>query len=770
MPTREITHLAAYGRALYDLGYAVVPIRRGLKHPGYAGWEATEASPDTIERWSKDRSFEGVGVLAEHTPGVDIDVRDEAVSRELADWCQVHIGFAPVRVGHAPKRLLVYKADGTFPKQSSRVFVDAIGDTHKLEVLGAGQQWVAYATHPGTGQPYEWVGGEQLTDIGADQLWPITLHDAKAAIAEFERIAKREGWQPVPSSRTSIGNALSDSGDAMSRAKETFGRSLEQIEADLAALDPDMDMATWVKIGTGVHHETGGSDAGRRLFDAWSQGSYKYKAGEVVKAWRRWSTTGNGNGTATYASVYAMAQSARRVAGRFEGLDDLVEAADHNVPPDDLDGFLERYVYVEKDDAVLDLARHGAGALYPIATFRNATAHARHEVPAPTQADPDQTKIAPIHAAWLVHHDRQTVQRIVYAPGQKRLFRRSDGADVANGFYWPKLTGDADAADLALWDEFVGHLFPIANEREWVLNWCAFLLQKPHERLHVHPLHIAARQGTGRTTFMNVLTALVGMHNTKSTSIEKLSADNDFHEFLDDCRLLKIDEAETPAGQPRQMSAAMKERLTAGDLMINRKFIAAEIKKIYPLVFMASNRWDAIGLRETDRRVQVITGPDAPKPDAFYRQLNAWLGPSDGWDRSDALAAIDAALRGRDIGSWHPQRADVTAGLARIAGATSTPTEAAFRQFVADPPFVALGFSQLVAYLQTGMDDPDALNEKELLKLLQLHCVYCTRRMRVGGRDAPLVRPWIFDPKNASDDDLIRGAVRDFGDPEYSFF
>ena len=46
----------------------------------------------------------------------------------------------------APKRLLVYRAATAFRGRKR----------HPLEVLARGQQFVAYAIHPVTGQPYAW--------------------------------------------------------------------------------------------------------------------------------------------------------------------------------------------------------------------------------------------------------------------------------------------------------------------------------------------------------------------------------------------------------------------------------------------------------------------------------------------------------------------------------------------------------------------------------------------------------------------------------------
>ena len=65
------------------------------------------------------------------------------------------VGDAPVRFGQAPKRLRVYRTAEPFTKLSTagyRLPGDEPGaKAHKVEILAAGQQFVAYGVHPDTG-------------------------------------------------------------------------------------------------------------------------------------------------------------------------------------------------------------------------------------------------------------------------------------------------------------------------------------------------------------------------------------------------------------------------------------------------------------------------------------------------------------------------------------------------------------------------------------------------------------------------------------------
>src|SRR5690606_28148800 len=171
-----------YGRTLLANGYLIVPIKPGQKSPAITGWQNSRLGAGDIARFA---SY-GVGVMcgqgARPLVGIDVDTLDEELANRFVSWCQEHLGATCERVGKAPKILLVYRASAEgWGKATSAWFAEnwAQGPdgryyagapvsgkegklrdrdpTHRLEVLGKGQQFVAYHVHPDTGQPYEWV-------------------------------------------------------------------------------------------------------------------------------------------------------------------------------------------------------------------------------------------------------------------------------------------------------------------------------------------------------------------------------------------------------------------------------------------------------------------------------------------------------------------------------------------------------------------------------------------------------------------------------------
>jgi hypothetical protein len=75
---------------------------------------------------------------------------------------------------------------------------------------------------------------------------------------------------------------------------EPAGLTVAQIQRCLEYLDPDCGYDDWLEAGMAVHCETGGSDEGLNLWDAWSSGGAKYPGRDVLED--KWRSFGRGGG------------------------------------------------------------------------------------------------------------------------------------------------------------------------------------------------------------------------------------------------------------------------------------------------------------------------------------------------------------------------------------------------------------------------------------------------------------------------------------------
>lgn len=157
-----------------------VPGRRTPQ--GWVGynWRAAPAvRQQDVDEWQG-----GVGIRADYFPAVDIDVLDPTLSSLLQQIAVAELGLAPLRIGRAPKALLMYRTSEPFKR--ARLW---IGDAHLVEVLGAGQQFLASGIHPATGKPYTWSDVPE-----ADDLTTITSADVDRFLAAAQDACEMLGY------------------------------------------------------------------------------------------------------------------------------------------------------------------------------------------------------------------------------------------------------------------------------------------------------------------------------------------------------------------------------------------------------------------------------------------------------------------------------------------------------------------------------------------------------------------------------------------------
>ena len=283
-------YMAKLGAMLVDRDYPILPLQPGTKKPGryrlgewhdYPEWSrhcdrATTAHE--VDLWA-DWPEAGIGIAAGRVIGIDIDLLDsEDVARSIEALAREQLGNTPaVRIGRAPKRLLVYRADEPF----------AGFKLPPIEVLGRGQQFVAYGIHPETGEPYTWPV-DSLADLDLDELPAITEAQAR----DFAQAAYQLVPEELRPKRLSIGSRGPGDGLDAPEQRGTF-------PAVAAALhfipNPELDYDSWITVGLAIKGALG--DDGWPLFDAWSATARKYVASTTAEKWRTFKPDRIGAGT-----------------------------------------------------------------------------------------------------------------------------------------------------------------------------------------------------------------------------------------------------------------------------------------------------------------------------------------------------------------------------------------------------------------------------------------------------------------------------------------
>lgn len=295
------------GKKLLAYHYMVVPIKQGEKRPALKDWQDSRISAADLLKYSNC----GIGVLTGQGQfpicAVDIDVLDEDLASEYADWCRDNLGVSCERIGKAPKMLMVYRAEepnwaksisGWFatPEEAVKPFKETV--KQRLEILGKGQQFVAYHIHPDTGKPYEWVdffGG--LTEFSAETLPVVTKEQIAAAVEKFEEMAQKHGLVRIKNSKSKVGaltsHEIDDEEDPLMTTTMPIGWSIDDAKKYLEYIDNE-DFETWLRVGMSLHHEFAGSAEALALWDEWSSSASNYSSSDDLGyRWTTFSQTGS---------------------------------------------------------------------------------------------------------------------------------------------------------------------------------------------------------------------------------------------------------------------------------------------------------------------------------------------------------------------------------------------------------------------------------------------------------------------------------------------
>jgi KaiC/GvpD/RAD55 family RecA-like ATPase len=287
-----------HGERLVELGYRIVPLPPGSKGPNRKGWPKFELTAESVRKMAANGSaHDGVGVLAATTPAIDVDILDEEVAQQMSDEIdRIFAGQALMtRTGRAPKFLIPFRSDEPFRKLTSKVYSDGKHE-HKVEILGDGQQWVAYHIHPGTELPYAWwdgVADDGIVSVALTALPLLSRSDGQRVIDAFELLAAgmvaagRWAANSTPAVRIREDVARDDPFAGFAEPVSDLTRA--QIEALVHKCDSSA-YDRWIDVGMMLHHQYAAGEEGFEIWEAWSANAHNYDA-EAMRP--HWESFGN---------------------------------------------------------------------------------------------------------------------------------------------------------------------------------------------------------------------------------------------------------------------------------------------------------------------------------------------------------------------------------------------------------------------------------------------------------------------------------------------
>ena len=290
-------NLLQHANKLYEQGFAVIPTKED-KSPIPKAWPSLVGDNRLVPNGEYDNA-KGCGVVLGHWQDrgylhcLDIDCYNKEISRAMCEYiAQVIDREYPYRIGQAPKFAVPILLPEPWTKATSALF-QRQGDESKnsqVEMLGVGQQFVAYGAHPdGKKGQYQWYNG----DLSLDDVPLITNEQLVLILTHFDVLCGDAGrvLMKDPSYVKHTDDALDDLDVAINN--QPLGLSKQEIKSALTNFPAqDLEYHDWCMVGMALWHEYGGSEAGYQRWLKWSKKSDKHVERGMSRKWLSFESEG----------------------------------------------------------------------------------------------------------------------------------------------------------------------------------------------------------------------------------------------------------------------------------------------------------------------------------------------------------------------------------------------------------------------------------------------------------------------------------------------
>lgn len=660
---RQWNYLAQFGEKLLANGYHIVPIRPGGKAPGFDGWEKSRATKDQLTEWlNNGHRLAGVGILTKNTPAIDIDVRDEELAEKLETYVREELGGKLKRIGKSPKRLFLFRTDKPFRKMRTTVRLDPQWtEKHQIEVLGDGQQCVAYHLHPETQKPYYWPDAEEGQDplqVPASALPTITEAQIHGLLDYFEKLCDEMKWPVTKAARARQGDDQVESGNMLAEDTSPVDMEDDECRTRIMLVPNPEDYDTWVNMGMACHHQWDGEEIGLKMWHEWSETADNYDADALERRWEDFNIGGKKRAPITFRWVLKMANEAventaselslklrtlfieakdmkswnkaakttsqseitalvrSSLAGIAKAsLDSITQSKTPLIDvkrvlaykPDDMHEapkWAENWVYDTSDDRFFATDRKISASKQGFDAMFDRYALTKKDIlEGKTQAASNASTLA------LNQYRITTVNGRRYEPGEDPIFNNEEGK-FANTYSEvgipdsPERELPVDKRNVERVKKHIAHLLTNERDRRMFLDWISWVVQNPGKHVNYAVL-LQGVEGDGKSFFGELMRAVMG-----SSNVQMLNAhifESDFTDWtvgqcvscVEEVRLIK-------AANKYETINRIKPMITNNIIEVHPKGKAIYNAKNTTSYLLFSNYKDALPIDDDGRRFLVL--------------------------------------------------------------------------------------------------------------------------------------------------------------------
>lgn len=409
----------------------------------------------------------------------------------------------------------------------------------------------------------------------------------------------RTGGVPCPVQRIRGVPEMPVSPSAVAVAPAGYLREL------LEHIDPDLDYGTWLKVGMAIHHNDAG-EAGLSVWNEWSAGGRKFKAGECE---RRWDTFDANRGKPTTLR-WLIIQAIKN--GKPTTKEDIL-----------YHGNLFNSLEIEKVNEKYGLFDM-RGKLYIVYKEQGHISMAdpfNFKVKIADQKVEHDGKLKPMADVWLEHPDRRIVTEIgMWMPG-------TEPPGAMNSYEGLAVEPvECEEEEISLYLNFLRNDICRGNEAYY-----DFLLDLLSEKLK-HPLKLMkiclvlrGGEGAGKGAVTRVMENIIGSKHAVNISSAKSWLGAFSGSFISGAIWLSANEAYWSGNH--EQSERLKALVSEENIDLEDKFVKGWMQKNRLMVAITSNNKWAVPAGHDSRRYFVLDVSDSRTRDSeFWDEFWALMG------------------------------------------------------------------------------------------------------------------------------------------------
>ena len=166
---------------------------------------------------------------------------------------------------------------------------------------------------------------------------------------------------------------------------------------------------------------------------------------------------------------------------------------------------------------------------------------------------------------------------------------------------------------------FVGHIELLLGRTEAgiLLDFLAFLVQRPGQKLRYAMVVQGAEEGTGKSLIADIMTKILGRDNVGNVNNDML--DSQYNSWGLNKILVVIEEIYT--GDNVKTASRLKTLITQDDFMVRDLYNAPFLAKNKFNLLIFTNHQNAIKITDNDRRYCILTTKIMPQKNQYYEEL-----------------------------------------------------------------------------------------------------------------------------------------------------